>query len=447
MIIEFKVGNFLSYNEIQIFSMKAGKIRNNTNRLLFKNKSKFLKFMAIYGANASGKSNLVKAFEFFQETILHNLNTNVSNLYCKLNDENKEKESYFQIKILLNNKYYIYGFKAILNKISFTEEWLLEELKNGTEKTIFSRNISNDTFIFGESLKKSPYYDRLKIYAEDIKSDNSILFLKAMNQNKDKLYTDGSSIQIFKDIYEWILFKLSVNSPDTPITTYSWLSDKNLTKISEKLKKFGVGIESISLVKVSPEKITSNIPMELNKKISEDLTKQRNLIKENNLPVKPSILIRNNNNMMFIVSLTENNEIEYKSLEFKHSQSSATFPLEEESDGTIRLLDLIEVLLNEEDGKTYIIDEINRRFHPLLTQEFIQEYLKLAETKNIQLIVTTHESKLMDLKLLRKDEISFVNKEKQGNSIIYSLNNYDDRFDKKILNEYFSGKYDAIPHF
>lgn len=447
MIIDFKVGNFLSYNEIQIFSMKAGKIRNNSNRLLIKDKSKFLKFMATYGANASGKSNLVKAFEFFQETILDSLNTNVSNLYCKLNDDNKEKESYFQIKILLNNKCYIYGFKAILNKISFTEEWLLEELKNGTEKTIFSRNISNDTFIFGESLKKSPYYNRLKIYAEDIKSDNSILFLKAMNQNKDKLYTDGSSIQIFKDIYEWILFKLSVNLPDTPITTYSWLSDKNLIKISEKLEKFGVGIESISLVKVSPEKITSNIPMELNKKISEDLTKQRNLIKENNLPVKPSILIRSNNNMMFIVSLTENNEIEYKSLEFKHSQSSATFSLEEESDGTIRLLDLIEVLLNEEDGKTYIIDEINRRFHPLLTQEFIQEYLKLAETRNIQLIVTTHESKLMDLKLLRKDEIAFVNKEKQGNSCIYSLNKYDDRFDKKVLNEYFSGKYDAIPHF
>ena len=447
MIIDFKVGNFLSYNEIQIFSMKAGKIRNNSNRLLIKDKSKFLKFMATYGANASGKSNLVKAFEFFQETILDSLNTNVSNLYCKLNDDNKEKESYFQIKILLNNKCYVYGFKAILNKISFTEEWLLEELKNGTEKTIFSRNISNDTFIFGESLKKSPYYNRLKIYAEDIKSDNSILFLKAMNQNKDKLYTDGSSIQIFKDIYEWILFKLSVNLPDTPITTYSWLSDKNLIKISEKLEKFGVGIESISLVKVSPEKITSNIPMELNKKISEDLTKQRNLIKENNLPVKPSILIRSNNNMMFIVSLTENNEIEYKSLEFKHSQSSATFSLEEESDGTIRLLDLIEVLLNEEDGKTYIIDEINRRFHPLLTQEFIQEYLKLAETRNIQLIVTTHESKLMDLKLLRKDEIAFVNKEKQGNSCIYSLNKYDDRFDKKVLNEYFSGKYDAIPHF
>lgn len=447
MIINFKVGNFLSYNNIQIFSMKAGKIRNNTNRLLIKNKSKFLKFMAIYGANASGKSNLVKAFEFFQETILYSLNTNISNLYCKLNDDNKEKESYFQIKILLNNKYYIYGFKAILNKISFTEEWLLEELKNGKEKIIFSRNISNNIFTFGEGLKKSPYYDRLKIYAEDIKGDNSILFLKAMNQNKDKLYTDGSSIQIFKDIYEWILFKLSVNSPDTPITTYSWLSDKNLTKISEKLKNFDVGIKNISLVKVSPEKVTSNIPMELNKKISEDLTKQRNLIKENNLPVKPSILIRSNNNMIFIVSLTENNEIEYKSLEFEHLQSSATFSLEEESDGTIRLLDLIEVLLNEEDGKTYIIDEINRRFHPLLTQEFIQEYLKLAETKNIQLIVTTHESKLMDLKLLRKDEILFVNKEKQGNSCIYSLNNYDDRFDKKILNEYFCGKYDAIPHF
>jgi hypothetical protein len=180
----------------------------------------------------------------------------------------------------------------------------------------------------------------------------------------------------------------------------------------------------------------------------EDLTKQRSVIAENSLCLQPAVLLRSRDNkMLFIINLNENNEIEYKSLEFKHSYSSATFSLEEESDGTIRLLDLIEVLLNEEDGKTYIIDEINRRFHPLLTQEFVQEYLKLAETKNIQLIVTTHESKLMDLKLLRKDEISFVNKETNGSSCIYSLNKYDDRFDKKVLNEYFSGKYDAIPHF
>ena len=84
-------------------------------------------------------------------------------------------------------------------------------------------------------------------------------------------------------------------------------------------------------------------------------------------------------------------------------------------------------------------------FHPLLTRRFITEFLELAKERNIQLIVTTHESQLMDLKLLRKDEINFINKSESGQSSIESLDKYDDRFDKKIINEYFMGKYGAIP--
>lgn len=442
MIINFKVGNFLSYNKKQTFSMKAGKTRNHIERILIEDKSKILKFMAIYGANGSGKSNLIKALKFFQNTIIKGAHTGQSNLYCRLDSENKYKESYFEIKILLNNKYYIYGFKMLINKISFTEEWLLEELKGRTTREIFRRNITQNDFNLSDSLKKSPSYARLQIYADDIRNDGSILFLKLMNQNKDNLYINDNLIQIFKEIYEWIKFKLSVNSPDVSITTYSQLNDTNkLNQITEKLKKFGVGIESISLIKVPPEKLAINIPMDLTKKIFEDLTKTKNNL-------EPSILIRSNNsNMMFIVNLNEQNEIEYKSLEFKHLKTTATFSLEEESDGVARLLNLVEILLTEEEGKVYIIDEIDRRFHPLLTRKFIKEYLQIAKEKNIQLIVTTHESQLMDLDLLRKDEIGFINKEEFGNSIIYTLNKYDDRFDKKIIKDYFNGKYNAIPIF
>lgn len=161
------------------------------------------------------------------------------------------------------------------------------------------------------------------------------------------------------------------------------------------------------------------------------LSEQKHNNKEGEKSHKPAVLIRSPENSMFIVSLNEEGMFKYKTLEFKHKNSNAKFSLEDESDGTVRLLDIIEILLNNDDNKVYIIDEINRMFHPLLTIKFVEEFLELAKERKIQLIVTTHESQLMDLKLLRKDEINFINKDENGFSTIRSLDEFDDRFDKK----------------
>ena len=149
---------------------------------------------------------------------------------------------------------------------------------------------------------------------------------------------------------------------------------------------------------------------------------------------------------MFIIKLGEGG-ISAQTLQFNHENTKAVFSLNEESDGTVRLLDLIEILLSDDQEKIYIIDEINRRFHPLLTQKFVEEYLKLAETRNIQLIVTTHESKIMDLDLLRKDEIGFVDKDIMGESTFFTMDTFGERFDKKVCLAYFKGEYGAIPRF
>lgn len=146
-------------------------------------------------------------------------------------------------------------------------------------------------------------------------------------------------------------------------------------------------------------------------------------------------------------NITDNGNLNAKTFQFNHCNTTAVFSLNEESYGTIRLLDLIEILLCIDQESVYVIDEINRRFHPLLTYKFIEEYLKIAEDYHIQLIVTTHESKIMDLNLLRKDEISFVNKNEQGESEFFSLNKFGERFDKKICTAYLNGDYGAIPTF
>ena len=102
-----------------------------------------------------------------------------------------------------------------------------------------------------------------------------------------------------------------------------------------------------------------------------------------------------------------------------YGKENILFNLSEESDGTVRILDLLEVLLAGE-GKTYVIDELDRCLHPSLTYKFVDTFLQLAAQKNIQLIVTTHESRLLDFDLLRRDEIWFVNKRKTGIQVKFS---------------------------
>lgn len=446
MLLQFRVGNFLSFNEIQTFSMEAGKVRNFSERLYKDGKYKLLKFMSIYGANASGKSNLVYAFSFFKDIVFGGFESGSYSHYCKLVEENKDKASFFEIKIEINKKTFVYGFEVILNNSSLQKEWLYEETKSEQKNYVFFRNILDKKFTLGSYIKTNTLKERINIYADDIKSDDSILFLKLMNQNKDNLYATPSKITVFKDVYNWIRFKLTVTFPERPITNYSWMIDSNnLDVIAEKLNHFSTGIEKITVSNIAPEKVNSTLPKEIIKDIHNMLSEQKHNNKEGEKSHKPAVLIRSPENSMFIVSLNEEGMFKYKTLEFKHKNSNAKFSLEDESDGTVRLLDIIEILLNNDDNKVYIIDEINRMFHPLLTIKFVEEFLELAKERKIQLIVTTHESQLMDLKLLRKDEINFINKDENGFSTIRSLDEFDDRFDKKIISEYFRGKYDAIP--
>lgn len=109
-------------------------------------------------------------------------------------------------------------------------------------------------------------------------------------------------------------------------------------------------------------------------------------------------------------------------------------------------MDLLEILLSDE-GKTYVVDELDRCLHPSLTYKFIETYLKLAAKKNLQLIVTTHESRLLDFDLLRRDEIWFIDKRNTGESDIYSLEEYNTRFDQKIDKAYLEGRYGGVPVF
>ncbi len=448
MLSEFKVSNFLSFDEEQTFSMEAGKVRSKIDRVYNEDNFKLLKFMAIYGANASGKSNLVRAFDFAQTIIVSGVPNDCKHLYCRLIDDNKNRPSHFEFTIKIGNEKYIYGFDILLNSASFVTEYLKHIRYGTTYKTIFYRNILKGEYEVNNYFKDSSLNERLNIYAEDVKEDDSILFLRVMNQNKDSLYTNSSDIKIYKYIYNWFKYKLSVNYPDRPITNYSYLMDReHVNQIGSLLSSFGTGVSEFVIAEVTLEKISNNVPKDIMQDIFDNLNEQKKLYEEKTDNNAPAIMLRSaDDNSMFIIEL-EDDEIKCKTLEFKHEKTKSIFSLEEESDGTIRLLDLIEVLLSTDNERVYIIDEINRRFHPLLTYKFVEEYLRLANYRNIQLIVTTHESKLLDFDLLRKDEIGFIDKDNNGKSTIFSLDSFNERFDKKVRKAYFEGSYGAIPRF
>ena len=451
MLIRFNVRNFLSFSsrsdgKTEEFSMIPGKVRSKREHLYEDSKLKLLKFAAIYGANASGKSNLVKAIDFAQSTIISGLPEDASEKYCKSNSENQNSKSYFEFEIKIDENIYSYGFEVILSLGNFTSEWLIELIDPTHEKVIFERNIENHTFTYGGPLKQKGLKEKINVYLEDIKSDDSVLFLSMMNQNKKDLYKHYSSAHVMKKVFNWVKYQLDVNYPDRPISNYSYMANSdNVNKICHIISAFGTGISNYKLVDISPEKVLSKIPDVVRKEFLTSLRKEVNELKKSNKKEPVGYVMRSDKDF-FTLTIDKNASIDCKTIQFSHNNINTLFSLEEESDGTVRLLDLLEILLAGEN-KTYVVDELDRCLHPSLTYKYVETFLEEAAKKNIQLIVTTHESRLMDFDLLRRDEIWFVDKKRNGETDIYSLEEYNERFDKKIDKAYLDGRYGGVPIF
>lgn len=451
MLVRFNVKNFLSFNtrdndKSEEFSMIAGKVRSKKEHIYDDGKNKLLKFAAIYGANAAGKSNLVKAIDFMQHTIVVGLPNGHTNKYCKAASSNKDKASYFEMEIMLGGKYYSYGYEVVLSQSRFVSEWLVELNSDNTEKLIFERNIEEGRYKLGPMLKQKGLVDKLNIYADDICDDSSVLFLSIMNQNKKNLYQEFERATILRDVFIWIKDYLDVNYPNQPLSDYTYLSRaNNVEEVCRIISAFGTGITGFRMVDVPIEKVLGELPPKLRQHITKDIEKKRSKIRGSKKDIEIALVMRSSVDF-FIITLDSSDKVNCQTIEFSHDNNDALFQLSEESDGTVRVLDLLEILLAGEN-KIYVIDELDRCLHPSLSYKFVETYLQIAEKRNIQLIVTTHESRLMDFNLLRRDEIWFIDKKSNGESNIYSLEEYNARFDQKIDKAYLEGRYGGVPIF
>ena len=260
------------------------------------------------------------------------------------------------------------------------------------------------------------------------------------------MFTENIELKIFRDIFTWFVFKLTISNPSTILTGYPYFSDSNLNEIAELLNALGTGISDLKFIDVPKEIVKNKIPEKLYIKITADLEKQNVKAKKSKEYRSPSGMIRGPKEF-YTFEIDQNDTINIKTIEFSHENSSIFFNLKEESDGTARLLDLIEILFKVSDNHTFVIDEIDRCLHPIMTEKIIELFLKMAEYRNTQLIITSHESRLLTDDLLRNDEINFILKTPNGSSIINPLEKYQLRTDKKVYAALFDGTLDAIPKF
>ena len=436
MLIRFNIENFLSFDKKTEFSLIANKERRLPSHIVKGDGVNILKSSVIYGANASGKSNLVKAIDFSRNVIIKGIEKlNPVNCHFRLKKDNLNRPTIFNYEIKSGNKYYSYGFAAQLNELKIIEEWLYE-IGSNKEKKIFERVINE----FGKheieiGIKLSPKAKtRFDVYKEDFQNSDSLLFLSEMNR---KSIDDFPEVVGFTDVYNWFDKKLTVLMPDSKFAGLNFIGDDNeMSKtFNSFLNVFQTGINNVTSEEIDLDSF--DIP----KKIKEDLTKNIE---------KAKAIIFEINGITYSLKKNESSEYKIKKIGLEHltdEGNSIVFDIEDESDGTQRLFDFIPAIheLSKTDS-IFIIDELDRSLHSKLTYGIFELFLKLTENNESQLIATSHESLLLDLELLRRDEIWFVEKEK-NQSRLYSLDEFKVRNDKIVNKDYLLGRYGAIPIF
>ncbi|SHE99851.1 AAA family ATPase [Chryseobacterium takakiae] len=432
MLIRFVVENFLSFDKETEFNMLVGNFKNHKNHI-YPGPVKRLRAAAIYGANGAGKSNIVKAIEFMQDIIKNNgIHQIVNNLKFKLNNENKVKPISFEIEFLIGRKAYRYGLSFDNNII--LSEWLIESGIKKEDKIIFERSttVKGKTKIrFHEQFIKNTKQkiiveileDNLLKPSETLLSKEFELKIKLLSQVKFKITNQLIIIHPHSRVSNLVVFM-----------TYS-LGFHDFSNIL--LKSFDTGIKELKVETFDFDKFFGEDDEVLKQSIIDDLefgdTEEITMFHKNK-----EIMVSKEGNSYTVKKLTSSH--------IDNKGNSVSFELDEESDGTQRLLDFIPAfngVLTQD--MTFIIDEIDQSLHPALLKAVISKIMSEKYTKG-QLIFTTHESNLLDLDIFRQDEIWFVEKDRQsGSSSIYSLSEYKPRYDLDVRKGYLKGRFGAIP--
>ena len=400
MLIGFSVGNYKSFKETVTLSMVASSITEEDRELDENNvfpindKLSLLKSAAIYGANASGKSNLIAAINFMKWFVLNSSKeTQVSEAIdieaFRLSTETEKEPSFFEIVFLLEDKTFRYGFEV--NAREVVSEWLFQA-DDSEEKMLFERDFDN--YILNDFPEGQGISDKTR---------SNALFISVVAQFNGKV--SGKILLWFSKTLQ--LISGLQDRQYRQETLESFENDRHRHDIIEFIKKLDLGIGDIQITKNISQKTA-----------------------------------------MFGIY-----EVGVKTVHRKYDADGKQTAIElfdietHESEGTNKLFALAGILLDTlRIGKILLIDELDARLHPLITRELICLF-NSNETNphNAQLIFTTHDTNLLSSKTFRKDQIWFTEKDNKGATDLYSLVEYKVGKDASFERDYIIGKYGAIP--
>lgn len=447
MFIGFSVSNFLSFNDPQTMSMMASKVARHKEHILNGNGKKILKTGLIYGANASGKSNFIKAIDFSRDIILDGLEkVDLNRKYFRISKDGYRQPGVFEYRLITQSeKEYSYGIAISYATKEIISEWLVRIEKSGSETYIFNRDVDengmNSTF---SEVKHRNEAEKIKweIFL-DVFGKNISPAMKKKSILSDVAERSNEKSGVLKeiiDVYEWFQ-SIIILFPTSQYSRLNQLVEKEEIRrfFSTILKYFDTGVESVESKQgeMNFDRIFEGIP----KEHAENL-KIRILNDMENDPV----IFKVNNQVYSLKKDEDGNIITIKMMQ-NHGNLQELFEYSDESDGTQRLFDLIPLFYEHHNDSVIFIDEIDRSLHTNLTRKFLELFYSLTKNADCQIIATTHDSNLLDLDLVRQDEIWFVKRLEDHSSKMYSLNRYKERYDKKIDKEYLLGRYDAIPVF
>jgi len=414
MLIQFNFSNFKSFRDEVSIDMSATKITEHSNRVISIANEKLLRIAAIYGANASGKSNVYEAFRFMSLYVLDSvtfggIGSKKKRRYLQFRpfkfdrislNERSTFEVFFIDKSDPSLKSYQYGFSLCGTTVE--EEWLFYKSKSGRQyKSIFYRNTESNQLDFD---KIPPG-----------QADN----IKTSLQPEALIVSLGEmlNVSILQMVYNWYL--------DNEVIDFS--NDYESLFRSNKLPKNFVddtGVQS-KVVQFFNSFDESIVGFDIRKVPAEDGDEDE---------LDGRYMIHTKHKVM-------------------DSNETALIPLQEESKGTLEMFSLFPVMQDVlNNGSLLFVDELNTKLHPLLVRNIILTFANPdININNAQLIFTSHDSWQLSNNLLRRDEVWFTDKNTDGVSCLYSLADFVDeegvkiRKDESYEKNYLLGKYGAIP--
>lgn len=417
MLLEFSVGNFLSFREKKTLNLVASSISDyKETNTISSERHTLLKGAVIYGANASGKSNFIRAMSTMKRIVMQSFNQSSTKAIgvtpFLLNSETEKNPSYFEVLFEILGKRYRYGFEVTDKEV--VGEWLFESKKN-VEKFLFLRE--KDGIEVSSSYKEAENLES--------KTRDNALFLSVIDQ------FNGVTAKRIMNWFNNFITISGLTHENYELVTFKMLEKESTAKtLGNFYDQLDLGFEGLSIdkEKFSPKRIPEDAPESLVKLLVKDL--------EGAFRFKIKTLHNKYNK--------DNKKVGDVEFDMRSQESAGTNKVFNISGPIFDVL---------QDGGVLVIDELDSSLHPLMTLAITRLFNSEKDnSKNAQLIFTTHDTNLFSYGKYRRDQIYFIEKDKYGASDLYSLVEYREedgtkvRKDRSFESDYIQGKYGAIPY-